>query len=180
MSKHCLIIIDPQKDFTSRSGAYARRHNGISQIEDALNKIRQLVTKQKNQEIIIIYSDYSEGQFGDLLNMCIPGTEGHRIDIRPDQPFQSFSKTVHSAFSSPAFSSYLESRGFEHLYLCGFLAEYCVLQTGKDGLANGYSITLLQDCIGTGDDVQERKSRMIMELQQKGALVENSVVCLSF
>jgi isochorismate hydrolase len=121
MSKGCIVIIDPQKDFTSRQGAYAQRHAGINQVEQSLDNIRSLLAKQKDHSVIIIYSDYSKGQFGEQLSMCIPGTEGHLIDIQPDQPFVSFSKSQHSAFSSSAFSSYVEQSGFERLLLCGFL-----------------------------------------------------------
>jgi nicotinamidase/pyrazinamidase len=55
------------------------------------------------------------------------------------------------------------------LILGGFLAEYCVRATALDGLQQGYEILLLEDAIGTGDDVQHRKENLFRELSEAGA-----------
>jgi nicotinamidase-related amidase len=177
MAASIFIIIDPQNDFTSLNGDYAKRHSGITQIVAAKENINRLLDKWDKENFIIIKSDYQPHQFGEGLVMCIPGTTGHNLDEHlnlDDGNMTCIVKTDHSAFSSPAFRQYLKSREIDTLLVCGFLAEYCVKQTALDALELGYKVHLLDDCIGTGDDVQPRKQQMLQELQQKGAEVINS------
>ena len=123
---------------------------------------------------MIITSDYQEDQFRQGLSICIPGTEGHAIDINADKSNIYFSKTQHSCFSSPAFIDHLKEQRVEELIICGFLAEYCVQATAIDALKNGYTVTLIRDCIGTGDDVQDKKEQMLLMLKEKGASIKES------
>jgi len=162
-----ILIIDPQKDFIHRNGNYASRHQGITQILDAKEKINKLILTQKREEVLIITSDYQKDQFQQGLSICIPGTEGHAIDIEADKLNITISKTQHSCFSSPAFISHLLEHRVDELIICGFLAEYCVQETAIDALKNGYPVTLIMDCIGTGDDVQNRKEQMLLALKEK-------------
>ena len=99
---------------------------------------------------------------------------GHKIEIGVDNTFTLISKNNHSCFSSEEFKIYLETNSVDRIILCGFLAEYCVKQTAIDGLKNGYQISLLRECIGTGDDVQNRKEQMLIELAEKGAEILNN------
>ena len=170
-----ILIIDPQKDFTHRDGNYAGRHQGITQILDAKEKINRLLVTQKKDELLIITSDYQKDQFEQGLSICIPGTEGHAIDIGADRSYLRISKTQHSSFSSPAFVSHLREYHVEQLIICGFLAEYCVQATALDALKNGYAVLLIKDCIGTGDDVQNRKEQMLQTLKEKGAAIADSI-----
>ena len=170
-----LVIIDPQKDFTSLSGAYARRHKGISQIRSARQQIAKLLASiPAHIPVIVVCSDYAPDQFGENLSLCIPGTEGHLPDLEIKHNYHPFIKTEHSAFSAPAFSRFLKEQNIHHLYLCGFLAEYCVLKTALNAVEKRYHVTLLTDCIGTGDDVQWRMEETMMRLKDKGVLVNNS------
>ena len=169
-----ILIIDPQKDFVHRDGNYASRHKGITQILDAKEKINKLLLTQKKEELLIVTSDYRKDQFHQGLSICIPGTEGHSVDIEADESYTYISKTQHSCFSSPAFISHLKEHRVEELIICGFLAEYCVQETAIDALKNGYAVLLIRDCIGTGDDVQNRKDQMLLTLQEKGAAVADN------
>ena len=176
MSKRVFIIIDPQNDFTSLEGNYAKRHSGITQIEAAKENINRLLEWRGKEHFIVIQSDYRPGQFGENLSMCIPGTFGHKIDkdLHLDEETMLIIKAEHSAFSSAHFKEYLKSKEIDTLVLCGFLAEYCVKQTALDAIVSGYKVDLPEDCIGTGDDVQHRKHQMLEELKQKGAAVRTS------
>jgi nicotinamidase-related amidase len=155
-------------------GNYASRHEGITQILDAKEKINRLLLTQKREELLIITSDYQKDQFQEGLSICIPGTEGHAIDINADTSNIFISKTQHSCFSSPAFIDHLKEHRVEKLIICGFLAEYCVQETAIDALKNGYAVTLIRDCIGTGDDVQNKKEQMLLTLREKGATITDS------
>lgn len=174
MTDHCIIVIDPQKDFTTEDGAYAKRHTLIHEIKKATARIQQLIDAQKDIGIIVVYSSYKEKQFGEDLSMCIPGTEGHELGIILSPDITILSKTKHSPFPDDVFSGYLQQRGYKHLYLCGFLAEYCVKQTALDALKNGYTVSLIEDCIATGDDVLFKYSDTITELKSAGIQVIRS------
>jgi hypothetical protein len=43
MPNHCILIIDPQKDFIHVDGIYAKRHAGITQMLQAKTKINELL-----------------------------------------------------------------------------------------------------------------------------------------
>ena len=169
-----ILIIDPQKDFIHKDGNYAGRHQGITQILDAKEKINRLLLTQKREEVLIITSDYKKDQFQEGLSICIPGTEGHAIDIEADKSNIFITKSQHSCFSSPDFISHLREHHVGELIICGFLAEYCVQATAIDALKNGYAVILIRDCIGTGDDVQIRKEQMLLTLKEKGAVIKDS------
>jgi nicotinamidase/pyrazinamidase len=174
MVKECTIIIDPQADFISVDGNYAKRHPGMIQIMDAKEKINEWLHLRQVQNILVVVSDYSDNQFEENLSLCIPGTKGHKIDISVNESCILFTKRQHSAFSSFEFTAYLKSNNISKLLLCGFLAEYCVHATAIDALKRGYDVCLLEDCIGTGDDVQHKKTAMLEELERCGATITDS------
>jgi len=178
MNGRKIVIIDPQNDFTCLDGFYAQRHKEISQIRDAKSRINRILSLQEKKNIIILRSDYSENQFEEGLTICSPDTFGNQIDsdLNVDNTFTFITKTEHSGFSSESFTNFLKDTGTRVLFLCGFLAEYCVKQTALDALDHGYDVYLIEDCIGTGDDVQFRKQEMINELKTKGATVIDSYV----
>jgi nicotinamidase-related amidase len=174
MTKACIVVIDPQKDFINETGNYASRHAGITQMLAAKERINSLVHSPYKRHVIIVTSDYEEDQFGVGLSLCIPGTDGHKTDIATDPAYTYVTKTQHSCFSSAGFIKHLKSNGITRLILCGFLAEYCVMQTALDALRLGYEVVLIKDSIGTGDDVQFRKDQMLISLEEQGASVQNT------
>ena len=176
MSKRICLIIDPQNDFTSPEGNYAKRHAGITQIETAKKNINKLLALWDKENFIVITSDYRPDQFGEGLSLCIPGTFGHEIDkeFDLDKETMLIIKAEHSAFSSDYFKEHIKNEQVDTLILCGFLAEYCVKQTALDAIELGYRVDLLNDCIGTGDDVQYRKQQTVEELKEKGAQVRDA------
>lgn len=169
-----IVIIDPQKDFTSEDGGYARRHAGITQIQKARQQISLLLKSLNPEKFAIVLSDYRKDQFEPGLSICIPGTPGHEADIDLSRPFSIFSKQAHSCFSSASFVSHLDRHEIDQLILCGFLAEYCVKHTAIDALEKAYDVVLIHNCIGTGDDVQNRKVDTLRELESKGAKLRSS------
>ncbi|PZR25867.1 MAG: hypothetical protein DI535_16300 [Citrobacter freundii] len=174
MNRRCIIIIDPQKDFTSEEGVYAKRHPQIHEIKNAVKRIQQLLDTVKNYELIVVYSNYKQDQFEEQLLMCIPGTEGHELGIDVSPETIILCKSEHSAFSSSTFADFIRGRNYEQILLGGFLAEYCIKQTALDALKFGYATTLISDCIATGDDVKERVIDILKQLQEKGATIISS------
>ena len=176
MAKQMLVIIDPQNDFTHLEGSYARKHAGITQITESKARINQLLHSFNPNEILFVRSDYKPDQFEQGLSICIPGTFGHQIDADfvVDNTWSLFTKTEHSCFSSEEFRKQLAVGKTDTLFLCGYLAEYCVRQTAADALEAGCKVYLVDDCIATGDDVQHRKQQALAELKRKGAIIIES------
>ena len=110
MTNELLIIIDPQNDFINKEGSYAKRHAGIKQILNAKEKINKLIALHDKNNLVIVFSDYKEDQFEKGLTICIPGTDGHKIDIAINNSYKLISKTGHSCFSSDDFDQYLKSK----------------------------------------------------------------------
>ena len=169
MPRELLVIIDPQHDFINPAGHYAKKHAGINQILSAKENILRLLKVHDMANVVVVYSDYKKNQFEEGLSICIPGTEGHKIDLELEDEIPLISKNKHSCFSSNDFKKYLETNQVNHIKIAGFLAEYCVKQTAIDALTHGYKISLLKDCIGTGDDVQYRREEIFFELVGNGA-----------
>ncbi len=173
----CLLIIDPQKDFTALNGFYASQHD-ISQIIVAKKCINELLRViEDGISVIIVYSDYHRNQFGENMSMCIPGTEGHEMDIDKNDNHAHFSKNEHSAFSSSELRKYLENNKVKKIYMAGFLAEYCVKATAVEALQSGYDVTILRDCIGTGDDRQNQARLAYQEIICSGGNIADFRSC---
>jgi nicotinamidase/pyrazinamidase len=170
-----ILIIDPLNDFTHVQGFYGQRH-GINQITDAKNKINQMLTSINHEDIIVIRSDYRPHQFGDDLHMSLPGTFGHQVDsdLMLSDRMVFITKTDHSSFSSDTLKDYLKTSKTDTLFICGFLAEYCVKHSAHDALDAGFKVFLVEDAIATGDDVQDRKDKTLQELAMRGAKIINS------
>ena len=176
MAQQLLVLIDPQNDFTHAESDYARRHKGVSWIAEAKSCINRLLQHFGKDQWVILRSDYRPGQFEAGLSIGIPGSFGHQIDadLPLDDSWTILAKTEHSCFSSEAFKDLLQARKADTLLLCGFLAEYCVKKTAADALRLGLRVILVEDCIGTGDDVQHRKDQVLAELMEMGATVVRS------
>lgn len=167
--KNLLVIIDPQNDFTHRDGHYATRHE-IIQITSAKTKINLLIASNR-YDTVIVMANYKSGQFIPEVSLAIPGTFGHQIDadIIVKENTSIFIKQEHSCFSSSEFKEFVSKSDYENILICGFLADYCILQTSLDAIAAGYKVFLFKDAIGTGDDVQYRRENIFIELAKKAA-----------
>ena len=69
MRKACIVVIDPQKDFIGEDGNYASRHAGIRQMLLAKEKINSLIHANEKSHVVVVTSDYQEGQFGIGLHL---------------------------------------------------------------------------------------------------------------
>ena len=73
----CLLIINPERDFLSKSGKYARRHSGITEMLETRDHIEHTATAiSEKLDIAAVRSQYRANQFGEGLSLCIPATEG--------------------------------------------------------------------------------------------------------
>ena len=167
----CLIVIDPQMEFVSTEGAYANRGHGTSDIRGCLGRINEYLSRSELHRILI-YSDYTPGQFEPGLNLCIPGSSGHKVALSLDNFDTVLAKTDHDAVESSDLRQALSEIQPERIQICGFLLEYCVRKTAISLRKDGWPVAILEDLISTGDDVLHRKSEFLREMEALGASLE--------
>ena len=87
---------------------------------------------------------------------CAPQTTGYQfpapilaaINAQHDTVMD---KTGYSALESPALVLSFRTRFVTELYLCGSLSNISVFATALDAVRNGFSVTLVEDCLGFRD-----------------------------
>ncbi len=170
----CIIVIDPQMDFVSPDGAYAKRGHGTTSIRNCLGSINEYLARTSDRRILV-YSNYSASQFGPGLDLCIAGTPGHRVALALDHFDLVLAKTDHNAFKYSDLDVVLTELQPEQIRVAGFLLEYCVRETTLSLLSAGWQVSVLEDLIATGDDVLHRKAPFLKEVESLGGLVQKSV-----
>lgn len=108
----------------------------------------------------------------DIPNMnsrcCVPHSDGAEmppvlarcVDARKDV---LLTKTGYSAFEDPMLIFKLRSRMITHLYMSGSLSNVGVYATVLDAVSQGFTVTLIEDCLGYRDDTchVEAVSRLV-------------------
>ncbi|CAG8352968.1 unnamed protein product [Penicillium salamii] len=92
----------------------------------------------------------------DPSTCCSPQTTGAQfpapvlsaIDPQKDTVMD---KTGYSALGSPGLVLSFRTRFVTHIYLCGSLSNVSVFATALDAVRNGFSVTLVEDCLGFRD-----------------------------
>lgn len=121
-----------------------------------------------------------EAQGGPWPPHCIADTPGAEIDPGLGLPAnatiiskaQTVEKDAYSAFEGTGLDDVLSSKGVNRLFIGGLATEYCVLNTARDALENGYDVVLLRDAIRAIDPADG--DRAIDELREKGARISES------
>lgn len=111
---------------------------------------------------------------------CIAGTPGAELDPGLDlgddvlvvDKATTTDRDAYSAFEGTGLARSLADRGVRHIYVGGLATEYCVLNTARDALANGFRVTLLSDAIRAIDEADG--GRAIDELRSLGATIAGS------
>ena len=87
---------------------------------------------------------------------CIPGSEGCKMQ----EPLASLVdasrdlciiKSNYSAFSTPTLLLSLRAKLVTELYVCGSLSHISVYATVVDAIRNGFTVNVLEDCVGYGN-----------------------------
>ncbi|KAJ5577356.1 hypothetical protein N7535_004282 [Penicillium sp. DV-2018c] len=87
---------------------------------------------------------------------CDPSTPGYQFPapilaaIQADQD-TVVDKTGYSALESPSLVLSFRTRFVTELYLCGSLSNVSVFATALDAVRHGFSVTLVEDCLGFRD-----------------------------
>ncbi|KAI9774205.1 MAG: hypothetical protein M1835_006064 [Candelina submexicana] len=100
---------------------------------------------------------------GKAPNCCKPDTVGSRFvdDILPAMDYEKDTMVVkshYSAFKSDSLLFTLRGKLVTELYICGSLSNISVYATALDAARHGFSITILEDCVGYRDYARHQEA----------------------
>jgi len=174
-----LIIVDLQNDFLPGGSL------GVPQGDEVVAPIQQLIDLYQAHGLPIYASRdwHPEGhcsftaQGGPWPVHCIAGSNGaafsSAINLEQFSTVISKATTVekdaYSAFNGTGLGEQMRARGIERVAVCGLATDYCVLNTAKDALAEGFATLLVLDAIRAVDVNPGDGARAIAQMQDAGA-----------
>lgn len=119
-----------------------------------------------------------EAQGGPWPPHCIAGTEGAAfatgLDLHGDTKVVSKAQTpdkdAYSGFQGTELDQWLKERGVKRIFVGGLAADYCVRETVRDGLVNGYEVVLLEDATRAVNVDPDDGRKAVAEMQKEGAV----------
>ncbi|MCV2356915.1 cysteine hydrolase [Paucibacter sp. B2R-40] len=138
-----LLIIDVQNALCF--GEYAAFDS-----EGLIERINQVSAKARAAAVPVILIQHESKGGGPLDH----GTEGWRLaqGLKVADSDVIVAKTATDSFHNTALLAELQSRGIEHLIICGLQSEFCVDTTTRRALGLGYSVSLVSDGHSTMDN----------------------------
>jgi nicotinamidase/pyrazinamidase len=152
-----LMIVDVQRDFLPGGNLGVPDGDAVVPVMN-----RYIEVARRNRLAIFASRDWHPGnhcsfkaQGGPWPPHCVAGTPGaafaeglqlpehaHIIDkaTRPEAD-------AYSAFSGTALAETLRGRGVKRLLVGGLATDYCVLNTVRDALKQGFEVLLLEDAV---------------------------------
>jgi nicotinamidase/pyrazinamidase len=174
-----LIIVDLQNDFLPGGSL------GVPQGDEVVAPIQQLIDLYQAHGLPIYASrDWHPAghcsftdQGGPWPIHCIAGSHGAAFSsaIDLEQFFMVISKATtvekdaYSAFNGTGLGEQMRARGIQRVAVCGLATDYCVLNTAKDALAEGFATLLVLDAIRAVDVHPGDGTRAIAQMQDAGA-----------
>lgn len=174
-----LIIVDLQNDFLP-GGAL-----GVPQGDEVVAPIQQLIDLYQSHGLPIYASrdwhpvghcSFTQ-QGGPWPVHCIAGSGGAAfaaaIPLEQCATVISKATTVaqdaYSAFNGTGLGEQMRARGIERVAVCGLATDYCVLNTARDALAQGFAALLVLDAIRAVDVQPGDGARAIAAMLAAGA-----------
>lgn len=152
-----LLVVDVQNDFLSGGSLAVPAGNEVIPV---LNRYIALFAGKS----LPVYATRDwhpadhcsfRSQGGTWPSHCIAGSPGAAFPAAlalPDSAVivskaTTSQKDAYSGFEGTDLASQLRSHGIERLFIGGLATDYCVLNTVKDALSQGFKVVLLQDAI---------------------------------
>lgn len=175
-----LIIVDLQNDFLPGGSL------GVPQGDEVVAPIQQLIDLYQTHGLPIYASRdwHPEGhcsftaQGGPWPVHCIAGSHGAAFSavIPLEQLATVISKATtvekdaYSAYNGTGLAEQMRARGIARVAVCGLATDYCVLNTARDALAEGFAVLLVLDAIRAVDVHPGDGARAIAAMQAAGAV----------
>jgi nicotinamidase-related amidase len=161
--KRCLLLVDLQNEFLSPTGNFPIDAVCQQALLENVSKAVQDFHASGNP-VFWVRSEYTTGNTPrtdlDFLRgthtgktpCCAPNSVGAAFPeavaaLRGTQDIV-ITKTRYSAFTDTALHGELTARGITHVYMGGLLTNVCVRATAEEAHTLGFTVTVLEDCLG--------------------------------
>jgi nicotinamidase/pyrazinamidase len=175
-----LVIVDFQRDFTPPDGALAVP--GGDQIAGRLNEL----ASDQRYELVLATRDWHpqdhssfREQGGPWPAHCVQGTAGAELHPALNQGLidavidkgQRQDSDGYSAFEADELGPLLRENGVTALTIVGLATDYCVLNTARDALKEGFPVTVDASATRAVDAAPGDGERALAELARLGATI---------
>jgi nicotinamidase/pyrazinamidase len=178
-SEDALVIVDLQNDFLPGGSLAVPAGNEVIPV---LNHYISLFA-DRNLPIYATRDWHPENhcsfqmQGGIWPPHCVANTRGAEFAADLDLPHGAIviskpttpEKDAYSGFEQTDLASRLRSQGAERLFIGGLATDYCVLNTARDALAQGFQVELLLDAIRAVDVHAGDGQKATGEMIERGA-----------
>jgi nicotinamidase/pyrazinamidase len=174
-----LLVTDVQRDFLP-GGRLAVPH--AEEVVPAMN--RYIALAREKGIPVFACRDWHPANHcsfrsrgGPWPEHCVAGTDGAQfargLELPPDTRVIDKATAVepdaYSAFGGTALAQELRERGVKRLLVGGLTTDYCVRNTVRDALAEGFEVVLLKDAIRAVNVQPGDGERAEMEMRTAGA-----------
>ncbi len=179
-----LIVVDVQRDFCP-GGAMAVQEGEL--VVPVINKLipkfdHVFFTQDWHPANHCSFAEEPEFQDQSWPPHCVQDTAGAELNPDLEVPADALivkkgttpDKDAYSGFDGTGLGEDLRTKQVTRLFVTGLATDYCVKATVLDGLANGFTVVLVQNAC-RGVDVPEGTAvEAVLEMQRAGALLCDS------
>nr|KMM71078.1 isochorismatase family protein family [Coccidioides posadasii RMSCC 3488] len=191
-TRRALLVLDLQNDFVSPDGAlfvpntpeflaripdlasHFRSSGKVIWVQTLFTRPRDIFSPAAGGDVALVSSDSSSDPEAFLAEhqqhanpCCLPDSAGAQfppailsaIDSRADTVLV---KSDYSALQSPNVLLSFRSQFITEIYICGALSNVSVYATALDAVRNGFTVTLVEDCLGFRRFSKHRDARRRM------------------
>ncbi|KAJ7116422.1 Isochorismatase-like protein [Mycena epipterygia] len=164
--KRGLLLVDLQNEFLSSAGNFpiaaasqsallenvAKAARDFRASGDALFWVRSEYTTGKTISDVSANSGFLKGTHTGKTPCCASNSTGAAFPESVTALLEArdvvVTKTWYSGFTDTTLRDELTARGITHLYIGGLLTNVCVRATAEEAHELGFTVTLLEDCLG--------------------------------
>ena len=167
-----LLVVDVQNGFVSKGGSYDLLGINISNYQQIIPKLKELIAICKKYDVPIFYTQAVRELSGiDLLTkthrilpksreerikkrpICVRGTWDAKIidEVKPTNKDHVVIKRRDSAFQDTETEVWLNSLNVNTLIFCGIDTSICVETSLRDGFNKGYDVILISDATASAN-----------------------------
>ncbi len=119
------------------------------QRDDVVARTAGLIARAREQQTPIVFVQHHEKDGGGLVR----GTEGWKFaaEVAPGAGDTLVEKNYSDAFVDTDLGAILDELDASHLVVAGAQTDACITTTVRRALAEGYDVTLVEDCHTTSD-----------------------------
>lgn len=174
-----LLVVDVQNDFLPGGKLGVRDGDAVVPV------LNRYIEAFAEQGLPIVYTrdwhpqDHCsfQAQGGPWPVHCVAETDGAAFApelVRPDDAIviskaDSAQSDAYSGFEGTELASKLRERGVNRVFVGGLTTDYCVLNTVKDALAQGFDVYFLEDAIRAVNVEPDDGPNAIAEMLERGA-----------